>query len=419
MRKTPSQVFKDKLKDAGIVLPKLPPLEDQIWYKNYFSEPEIRALCNYKNSGADYSLAYRYILNPCYHRLVHKLPLWLAPNVVTLLGLCAVLSSALLAVYFSPDLQTDQPWWVYVLSAVGLSFYQTMDNLDGKQARRTGSSSPLGHLFDHGCDALNVTITGMNVANTLQLGNSLWSFSLVFWMGYFVFYTATLEEFFTSSLTLREINGPNEGLLVMQGLHLLTAVVGPSIWRTPLKALGFEFPLGRVFVFSAIPLALPTAFMNYRTAMKAAPSLFAVCKASVPLVFFTLYAYMWGYFSPTVMLKYPVGFFAVVGLAFFYIVSRMIISHLTNSQYPWFIPMLTPLGVGAVNALLGHYRSSALHLHELPLLIIGGVVELVFNVRRVYCMTRQICNYLDIYCFRIKQGADSDRKAAVANGKHA
>lgn len=26
--------------------------------------------------------------------------------------------------------------------------------MDGKQARRTGSSSPLGQLFDHGCDAL-------------------------------------------------------------------------------------------------------------------------------------------------------------------------------------------------------------------------------------------------------------------------
>jgi phosphatidylglycerophosphate synthase len=31
---------------------------------------------------------------------------------------------------------------------------QTFDAVDGKQARRTNSSSPLGELFDHGCDAL-------------------------------------------------------------------------------------------------------------------------------------------------------------------------------------------------------------------------------------------------------------------------
>ncbi len=33
-----------------------------------------------------------------------------------------------------------------------------MDAIDGKQARRTGSSSPLGELFDHGCDALSIGV---------------------------------------------------------------------------------------------------------------------------------------------------------------------------------------------------------------------------------------------------------------------
>ena len=29
-----------------------------------------------------------------------------------------------------------------------------LDNADGKQARKTGSSSVLGMLFDHGCDMI-------------------------------------------------------------------------------------------------------------------------------------------------------------------------------------------------------------------------------------------------------------------------
>lgn len=33
-----------------------------------------------------------------------------------------------------------------------------MDAIDGKQARRTGTSSPLGELFDHGCDAINLMV---------------------------------------------------------------------------------------------------------------------------------------------------------------------------------------------------------------------------------------------------------------------
>lgn len=42
-----------------------------------------------------------------------------------------------------------------MLCAIGLFVYQALDATDGKQARRTGSASPLGELFDHGCDSLS------------------------------------------------------------------------------------------------------------------------------------------------------------------------------------------------------------------------------------------------------------------------
>ena len=34
--------------------------------------------------------------------------------------------------------------------AIGLWMYQSLDAIDGKQARRTGTSGPLGEMFDHG-----------------------------------------------------------------------------------------------------------------------------------------------------------------------------------------------------------------------------------------------------------------------------
>lgn len=45
--------------------------------------------------------------------------------------------------------------WTYISCAVGLFIYQSLDAIDGKQARRTNSSTPLGELFDHGCDSLS------------------------------------------------------------------------------------------------------------------------------------------------------------------------------------------------------------------------------------------------------------------------
>jgi len=47
------------------------------------------------------------------------------------------------------------PRWAFFLCAVGLFVYQSLDAIDGKQARRTGTSTPLGELFDHGCDSIS------------------------------------------------------------------------------------------------------------------------------------------------------------------------------------------------------------------------------------------------------------------------
>merc|ERR1712216_954516 len=73
-------------------------------------------------------------------------------NLHTTLGLCFVILNVSLVLYFSPELDGSSPNWVYAVCAVGFWIYQTMDGMDGKQARRTGTGSPLGEVVDHGCD---------------------------------------------------------------------------------------------------------------------------------------------------------------------------------------------------------------------------------------------------------------------------
>jgi phosphatidylglycerophosphate synthase len=47
--------------------------------------------------------------------------------------------------------------------------YSTLDAVDGKQARKTKSSSPLGQLFDHGCDSFSTTFTILGLAQAAKL----------------------------------------------------------------------------------------------------------------------------------------------------------------------------------------------------------------------------------------------------------
>ena len=104
-------------------------------------------------------------------QVVKLCPWWVAPNLLTFVGfLCCVGHFGLLALYdydFSsatgPDPPPGQavPSWVWVGVATLLFLSHTLDGIDGKQARRTGSSNPLGELFDHGLDSwATIFITG-------------------------------------------------------------------------------------------------------------------------------------------------------------------------------------------------------------------------------------------------------------------
>jgi len=101
---------------------------------------------------------------------VNFLPLWLAPNMVTLLGFFFVLGNVFLLQVMDPELQGPKQAWVCYSYAFGVWAYSTMDNIDGKQARRTGTSSGLGELFDHGIDSLNCTLASLLETSAMGLG---------------------------------------------------------------------------------------------------------------------------------------------------------------------------------------------------------------------------------------------------------
>ncbi|KAF2572444.1 hypothetical protein F2Q70_00000678 [Brassica cretica] len=65
-------------------------------------------------------------------------------------GFMFLVTSSLLGYIYSPQLDSPPPRWVHFAHGSLLFLYQTFDAVDGKQARRTNSSSPLGELFDHG-----------------------------------------------------------------------------------------------------------------------------------------------------------------------------------------------------------------------------------------------------------------------------
>ena len=56
-----------------------------------------------------------------------------------------------------------------MITGLGVFIYQSLDGIDGKQARRTGTATPLGELFDHGCDAISTFIVALAGASAVGL----------------------------------------------------------------------------------------------------------------------------------------------------------------------------------------------------------------------------------------------------------
>lgn len=67
-----------------------------------------------------------------------------------------------------------------------------MDNCDGKQARRTKSSSPLGMIVDHQCDVIVSVLNAFILQRMLQVGNKYDSM-LNMWISTCPFYFVLLE----------------------------------------------------------------------------------------------------------------------------------------------------------------------------------------------------------------------------------
>lgn len=81
----------------------------------------------------------------------------MAPNLVTFIGWIFVILSYAVMLYYDYTFSKIIPSWTFYFAAVCIFLYQTLDAIDGKQARRTKSSSPLGQLFDHGCDSFSMS----------------------------------------------------------------------------------------------------------------------------------------------------------------------------------------------------------------------------------------------------------------------
>ncbi|CAE6462433.1 unnamed protein product [Rhizoctonia solani] len=328
----------------------------------------------------------------------------MAPNLITLSGLSFVLINVTCIALYEPDLKTPGPTWLYLSFALGLFLYQTFDNVDGRQARKTGTSSPLGHVFDHGIDTLNCPLGGLVQVASLGLGHSVNGAFFVLigcvpmWLvrspifdvkgftksnralgkstirGLCTSVTSTVyQSILTAYRRIYQLVGPTEGILIAIGVHLISAFFGPGFWHTTVE-LSRLFPwvprsvtlieCFNVIVLLAVFVAhAPVCFMNVHAACKSKGIPF-VSAVSQNLSFAIYIGLCWFWVtSPYSSLLSPatdsvpshgglIEFTLLVVCTFGRMLPRVIIAHLTRGPFPALLPsVILPIvgGVAIVN----------------------------------------------------------------------
>ncbi|KAM0686286.1 hypothetical protein COBT_002494, partial [Conglomerata obtusa] len=206
-------------------------------------------LKNYKYSATDNSICSRLFLNRYYNFIVEFVPLWVAPNVLTLIGLILSLTSLTITLITDATLCNQKYPIIKLINAFLLFTYQSFDAIDGKQARRTNSSSPLGQLFDHGCDALVCFSTAITVSSSLGLGLNSY-FTLFLFALISIYYLCSLEEYATGHFYLGYISGPTEGILAGVIAHICSYFFGS-------ECFSFLKTQITVSLFTTEPISIP------------------------------------------------------------------------------------------------------------------------------------------------------------------
>ncbi|KAL9955806.1 hypothetical protein ACROYT_G037189 [Oculina patagonica] len=335
--------------------------------------------------------------------------MWLAPNTITISGLAINVVTSLILIWYCPQAKGEAPGWAFILNAIGLFVYQSLDAVDGKQARRTKSASPLGELVDHGCDSVSMVIMVLAVSVALELGTQpVWMFFMSF-MATFMFYCAHWQAYVSGTIKFGKVDVTElqiAGIIVF----IISGIFGVQVWSrqvpyfdVTMKAVIFGISVcGSIYALSTIFIQIYEGGKGKNGSTVAGTS---VISPLFPIAVMIYMAYLTARTSSTNLFqKHPCLFVMAFGMACSKITIKLVVGCMTRS--PVEFKDITMIG-GILQILNIHYGSP---INEYVLLwcMMGHVMfeQLRYN----FALGSQICDYLNICYFKITPKIKSEDK---------
>ncbi|CAH1983884.1 unnamed protein product [Acanthoscelides obtectus] len=340
------------------------------------------------------------ILQPYWNWLVSKVPIWLAPNLITILGLIINILTALILIWYAPDAKTEAPRWASAFCALGLFIYQSLDAIDGKQARRTGTANPLGELFDHGCDSLSTVFVALSACIAIQIGYYPgWMFFQCF-CAMTLFYCAHWQTYVSGTLRFGKVD-VTEAQFTIMSILTISAIFGSTIWSTKLPTLDVELKMIPLVIACGVAILLAQANISVIFTGGVGKNGSTVAGTSVlsPVIPFSMVLVpafiIYKKSTQEIYENHPALYILAFGLVATKVTNKLVVAHMTKSEMEYTDSSL----LGPTMLFLNQYFNTFINeYYVLWLCLIWVVIDLVR-----YCsqICQEICDYLHVELFRI------------------
>ena len=376
--------------------------------KPYIPKQRFNSIRSYKYKSSDSSISYKYFMSPLCDYLVNFFPTWLAPNVITISGFFLNLLYFLITGYYTKFKGGFIPPWACFFSAFCYLLYMILDNIDGKQARRTKSSSPLGLLFDHGTDACTTFFITCGLGAILAL-ETIYQYILLWIMIIVPFYLNNWEEYVTGVMSLPIINGINEGTFIIVFLECLTGCIGQDYLNKKEYIIFGKHILFNTFISSlacgaGIFFGIISIFevRQLESKEKRINALIDV----FPFIYFLAGFFCIIYLTDSkISENYPQLLLVSFGFQFAKMLGLLQLSHLMGIRYnPYNLVFILPNLCYIIHSIFYYFSKNQRILYFTidDLIIIFSIVNFLSWLHFVYFCSDEMCKILGIYRFKIK-----------------
>jgi len=374
----------------------------------HLTRAQLNGLDKYKYSAIDTSPLSKYIMHPFWNWLVQFFPMSLAPNVIMrICYVCLVIDYSLLAHYdwdFTAN-NTDQsgiPRWVWFVVAVLHAASHHLDGVDGKQARRTGSGTPLGELMDHGIDSncmwmLPVTLMSVLGSDSSNSGIAMQYAPLLLLSLTFNFWISHWEKYNTGVLYLPWMFDIAQTTVV--GLFLLTGILTPAGLKAvcaqyiaPMNTLFYIFiPLG---FLGSLLLSVYNVYKSVQAGTHKQTTFLGMMRPWVSYIIMNLLLCSYTVFSEEDYLAHPRVWTIAYGFSFSSLVCRLMVNQMCSTDCDLIDPIIPPLG-------LAWFLGVVVGIEPTIVITVYSVFSMGSFFHLSYTVVNDICDHLNICCFLI------------------